>query len=109
MGLGGMLFRGSLVDWSIFKAYAAKLNEYATTIADFICHAHINSNLPDCLDPLYFVYWHNKSMSDAISLDLHSSLEYLDNKDTYISLLLIDYSSASNTIIPNKLISKHQD
>eukprot|EP00061_Rhincodon_typus_P011187 g36023.t1 len=30
----------------------------------------------------------------------------LDNKDTYISLLLIDYSSTFNTIIPSRLISK---
>ncbi|XP_048476435.1 DNA-directed primase/polymerase protein isoform X2 [Rhincodon typus] len=37
---------------------------------------------------------HNKYTEDAISLALHSSLEHLDNADTYISLLLIDYSSA---------------
>eukprot|EP00061_Rhincodon_typus_P003981 g21468.t1 len=30
---------------------------------------------------------------------LHSSLEHVDNKDTYVRLLLVDYSSAFNTII----------
>eukprot|EP00061_Rhincodon_typus_P009325 g32746.t1 len=44
-----------------------------------------------------------RSKADTISLALHSSLKYLDNKDTYIRLLLIDYSSAFNTIIPSRL------
>eukprot|EP00061_Rhincodon_typus_P017177 g45754.t1 len=44
---------------------------------------------------------------EAISLALYSSLEHLDNKDTYVRLLLIDYSF--NTIIPSRLISKLQD
>eukprot|EP00061_Rhincodon_typus_P003049 g19157.t1 len=50
--------------------------------------AHINSSLPACLDPLQFAYRHNRSTVAAISLALHSSLEHLDNKDTYIRLLL---------------------
>eukprot|EP00061_Rhincodon_typus_P001746 g15654.t1 len=66
--------------------------------------AHINSSLPTCL--LQFAYRHNKSTADAISLAMHSSLEHLDNKDTYVRLLLIDYSSTFNTIIPSRLISK---
>eukprot|EP00061_Rhincodon_typus_P003417 g20035.t1 len=45
--------------------------------------ANINSSLPPCLDPLPFAYQHNRSTDDAISLDLHSFLEHLDNKDTY--------------------------
>eukprot|EP00061_Rhincodon_typus_P018739 g48040.t1 len=35
-----------------------------------------------------------------------SSLEHLNNKDTYVRLLLIVYSSTFNTIIPSRLISK---
>eukprot|EP00061_Rhincodon_typus_P007097 g28433.t1 len=50
-----------------------------------------------------------RSTEDAISLDLHSSLEYLDNKDTFVRLLLIDYSSVSNTIVPSRLNSKLRD
>eukprot|EP00061_Rhincodon_typus_P005060 g24079.t1 len=44
---------------------------------------HINSSLPTCLDPVRFAYQHNRSTADATSLALHSSLEHLDNKDTY--------------------------
>eukprot|EP00061_Rhincodon_typus_P011137 g35935.t1 len=47
--------------------------------------------------------------ADTISLVLHLSLEHLDNKGTYVRLLLIDYSSTIKTIIPNRLISKLQD
>eukprot|EP00061_Rhincodon_typus_P017818 g46691.t1 len=36
---------------------------------------------------------------------LYSSLEHLDNKDTYVRLLFVDFNSAFSTIIPTKLIS----
>eukprot|EP00061_Rhincodon_typus_P008562 g31276.t1 len=68
--------------------------------------AHINSSLPTCLDPYSLP---TDITKDTISLALHSALEHLDNKDTYIRLLFIDYSSAFNTIIPSRLISKLQD
>eukprot|EP00061_Rhincodon_typus_P007151 g28544.t1 len=71
--------------------------------------AHINSSLPTCLESLQFPYRRNRSTDDAIPLGLHSSLEHLDNKDTYTRLLLIDYSSTFNTIIPSRLISKLRD
>eukprot|EP00061_Rhincodon_typus_P016255 g44368.t1 len=48
-------------------------------------------------------------MADTISLVLRSSLEHLDNKDTYVRLLIIDFSCAFNTIIPTKLIFKPRD
>eukprot|EP00061_Rhincodon_typus_P009646 g33302.t1 len=67
--------------------------------------AYINSSLPACPDPLQFAYRRNRSTEDAISRALHSSLEHLDKKDTYIRLLLVDYSSAFNTIIPSRLIA----
>ncbi|KAK3526466.1 hypothetical protein QTP70_028680 [Hemibagrus guttatus] len=37
---------------------------------------------------------------------LHLSLTHLDNKDTYVRMLFIDFSSAFNTIIPQHLIEK---
>eukprot|EP00061_Rhincodon_typus_P006664 g27543.t1 len=45
--------------------------------------AHINSSLPACLDPLQFAYQQNRSKVDISSLALHSSLEHLENRDTY--------------------------
>eukprot|EP00061_Rhincodon_typus_P014082 g40884.t1 len=55
------------------------------------------------------LYKKSRSMADTISMALHTSLEHLDKKDTYDRLLLVDYSSAFKTIIPNQLISKLRD
>eukprot|EP00061_Rhincodon_typus_P009168 g32444.t1 len=77
-----------------------------TTIIPRLVMVHINSSLPTCFDPLQFSYRCNRSTAESISLALHSSLEHLDNKNTYIRHLLIDYSSTFNTIISSRLISK---
>ncbi len=61
---------------------------------------HIKSNLPNTLDPLQFAYRPNRSMDDAISSTLHQALTHLENKDSYVRMLFIDFSSAFNTIIP---------
>eukprot|EP00061_Rhincodon_typus_P011677 g36882.t1 len=68
--------------------------------------AHINSSLPACLAPLQFAYRCSRSAVDTICPVLHSSLEHLDKKDTYVRLLHIGSSSTFNTIIPSRLISK---
>ena len=68
--------------------------------------AHINSILPDTLDPLHFAYGPNRSTDDAISITLHTVLSHLDKRNTYVRMLIIDYNSAFNTIVPSKLITK---
>ncbi|XP_062906229.1 uncharacterized protein LOC134347753 [Mobula hypostoma] len=69
----------------------------------------LNSCLSKDLDPLQFDYYHNRPMADTISMALHMALEHLDNTNTYIRMLFIDYSSAFNTIIPTILIEKLQN
>ena len=66
--------------------------------------AHINSVLPDTLDPLQFAYRHNRSTDDAISIALHTALSHLDKRNTYVRMLFIDYSSEFNTTVPTKLM-----
>ncbi|KAK3572525.1 hypothetical protein QTP86_034315 [Hemibagrus guttatus] len=61
----------------------------------------IKDLLPPSLDPMQFAYW-----DDAISTTLHLSLTHLENKDTYVRMLFIDFSSAFNTIIPQHLTEK---
>ncbi|KAK3537588.1 hypothetical protein QTP70_016402 [Hemibagrus guttatus] len=63
---------------------------------------HIKTQLPPSLDPLQFVSCLNRS----ITTTLHLSLTHLDNKDTYVQMLFLDFSSAFNTIIPQHLIDK---
>ncbi|KAI3363944.1 hypothetical protein L3Q82_001522 [Scortum barcoo] len=70
----------------------------------------ITSSIPDSLDPLQFAYRPNRSTEDAIALTLHhTALSHLDQRDTYLSMLFIDYSSAFNTIVPSKLVTKLRD
>jgi hypothetical protein len=68
--------------------------------------AHINSILPDTLDPIQFAYHRNRSTDDAISITFHTALSHLDKRNTYMRMLFIDYSSAFNIIVPTKLITK---
>ncbi|KAI4888037.1 hypothetical protein NFI96_004468 [Prochilodus magdalenae] len=62
-----------------------------------------------CLNDFFFfqfAYHPNRSMDDSISTTLHLALTHLDNRDTYVRMLFIDFSSAFNTIIPQHLIGK---
>ncbi len=66
----------------------------------------IKNSLPNTLDLLQFAYRPNHSTDDAISSTLHLALTHLENKDSYVRMLFIDFSSAFNTIIPQQLINK---
>ena len=67
---------------------------------------HIQSSIPDPLDTLQYTYQPNRSTSDTIAAVLHYSLSHLENKDSYIRMLSVNYSSAFNTVIPYKLTHK---
>ena len=92
----------------------ACLNDYhpvALTSVAMMCFerlivAHINTIIPETLDPLQFAYRPNRSTDDAISTALHTLLPHLDKRNTYVRMLFIYYSSAFNTIVPSKLINK---
>ena len=57
-------------------------------------------------DPLQFAYRVNRSVDDAVSLTLHRVLEHLETAGSYARILFIDYSSAFNTVVPQKLFDK---
>ncbi|KAK3569610.1 hypothetical protein QTP86_002600 [Hemibagrus guttatus] len=67
---------------------------------------HTKNLLPPSLDSMQFAYRPNHSTDDAIITTLHLALTHLDNKDTYVRMLFIDFSSAFNTIIPQQLTKK---
>ena len=60
----------------------------------------------DKLDSMQFAYRANRSVDDAVSLGLHHVLQHLESPGTYARLLFVDYSSAFNTILPDKLYTK---
>jgi hypothetical protein len=74
---------------------------------ELLVMAHINTIIPEALDPpLQFAYHPNRYTDDAISIALHTALPHLDKRNTYVRMLLIDYCSAFNNIVPSKLINK---
>ncbi|KAK2899391.1 hypothetical protein Q8A73_012520 [Channa argus] len=70
--------------------------------------AHIQSSIPDTINPLQYAYWPNRSTSDTIAAAIHYSLSHLENKDSYLRILFTDYSSAFNTVISHNLTHKLQ-
>jgi hypothetical protein len=68
--------------------------------------AHINTIIPETLEPLQIAYRPNRSTDDAISIAIHTALSHLDKMNTYVRMLFIDYSSAFNTIVPPELFTK---
>jgi gmma-aminobutyric acid receptor subunit gamma/cGMP-dependent protein kinase 2 len=45
-------------------------------------------------------------MDDTITITLHTALSNLDKRNTHVRMLLIDYHSAFNTVVPSKVITK---
>ena len=60
---------------------------------------HINTIIPETLDPLQFAYRPNRSTDNAISIALHTAISYLDKSNTYVRMLFIDDSSAFHPIV----------
>lgn len=68
--------------------------------------AHITASLPTTLDPYQFAYRPKRSTDDAIATALHLCLAHLENKNSHVRMLFIDFSSAFNTVIPQHLVNK---
>ncbi len=92
-----------LNDWRPIGLTPIFSKSFEKLIRDYIC-----SVLPTSLDPLQFAYCSNRSTDDAIVVTLHTALSYLENKNTYVRMLFVDYSSAFNTIVPATLVAKLQ-
>jgi hypothetical protein len=82
------------------------LTSVAMNCFERLVMAHINTIIPETLDPLQFSYHPNRSTDDAISIALPTELSHQDKRNTYVRMLFIDYSAAFNTIVPSKLINK---
>ena len=68
--------------------------------------AHIIDTININVDPHQYAYRKNRSLSDAVSAVVHSALTHLKSKDSYVRLLILDFSSAFNTIIPQTIVNK---
>ncbi len=68
--------------------------------------AHLKDITRPLLDPLQFAYRANRSVDEAVNMGLHYVLQQLDRPGAYVRILFVDFSSAFNTIIPNRLLPK---
>jgi hypothetical protein len=68
--------------------------------------AHINTIIPETLDPQQFAYRPNRSTDDTISIALHTAHSHLYKRNNYVRMQFIDYCSTFNTIVPTNLITK---
>ena len=82
------------------------LTSVAMKCFERLVRAHINTIIPETIDPLQFAYCPNRSTDDAISIAPHNALSYLDKRNTYVRMLFIDYSSTFSTTVTSKLITK---
>lgn len=67
---------------------------------------HIKAALPADLDQHQFAYRANRLTEDAVITALHTALSHLHKDNTYVRMLLVDFSSAFNTVIPQKPVRK---
>jgi hypothetical protein len=82
------------------------LTSVANKCFERLVMAHINTIIPEILYPPQFAYHSNRSTDDAISIALHTAISHIERRNTYVRMLFIDYSSAFNTIVPSKFITK---
>ncbi len=72
--------------------------------------AWTHDNLKDItrplLDPLQFAYRANRSVDDAVNIELNYILQHLDKPGNYARILFVDFSSVFNTIMPDLLSDK---
>ncbi|KAI3361638.1 hypothetical protein L3Q82_001998 [Scortum barcoo] len=64
---------------------------------------HIKDIIPAGLNHYQFTY---RSTEDAVFTALHTALTHLQLPNIYVRMLFVDFSSAFNTVIPDKLILK---
>jgi len=68
--------------------------------------SHIKANIPKDLDIYQFPYRANRSTDDSVSIALHTALTHLEQPNSYVRMLFIDFSSTFNTVRPHKLVCK---
>lgn len=70
---------------------------------------HIKDSLQPTFDPFQFAYRANRSTEDATVTALHTVLSQLKHQGNYLRMLFIDFSSAFNTVILGRLVTKLAD
>ncbi|KAI4897620.1 hypothetical protein NFI96_030292, partial [Prochilodus magdalenae] len=66
----------------------------------------VTATIDVTVDPHQYAYRRNRSTDDAISSLVHTAFTHLEQKDSYVRMLFVDFTSAFNTMIPQTLTDK---
>ncbi len=66
----------------------------------------IKKGIDFSIDPHQYAYKRNRCTADTISYVVHLALTHLENRDSFVRLLFLDFCSAFNTIILQILVHK---
>ena len=96
------------------KANASELNDYRPVALtpvvmksfERIVLNKLLSVVGPSLDKYQFAYKKHRGVEDATITVLNAIHEHLDKQGTYVHALMVDFSSAFNTIIPSILVAK---
>ncbi len=66
----------------------------------------IKKGIDFSIDPHQYAYKKSRCTADAILYVVHMALTHLENRDSYVRMHFLDFSSAFNTIIPQTLVHK---
>ena len=84
-------------------------NDYfvvVTVLEQLTVLTHLKSVTNSKMDPLQFAYRDNRCTDDVGALALHFVMQHLESPNIYARILLVDYRSVFNTVIPQKLFDK---
>ncbi len=104
--------RSSTDHWSCVKSPRASnappLTLASVAIKSFerLVLVYLKDTTGPLLDPLQFTYKANRSVDDAVNMELHFILHHLDRPGTYVRILFVNFSSAFNTMFPDTLQNK---
>uniref|UniRef100_A0AAR2JX07 Reverse transcriptase domain-containing protein n=1 Tax=Pygocentrus nattereri TaxID=42514 RepID=A0AAR2JX07_PYGNA len=82
------------------------LTPIVTKCFERLVQTHIKATINVTVDPHQYAYRRNRSTEDAISSVVHTALTHLEQKDSYVRMLFVDFTSAFNTMTPQTLITK---
>ena len=111
------IWRTSLITPVPKKPQAKVMNDFRpVALTSVLCKSmerivcnHLTSSVANRMDPLQFAYRAKRGVEDATLTVLDLAMRHLDNTGTFVRVLLMDFSSAFNTIQPHLLLSRLVD
>ena len=108
------IWRTSLITPVPKKPQAKVMNDFRpVALTSVLCKCmervvcnRLTSTVANRMDPLQFAYRAKRGVEDATLTLLDLVMRHLDNTGTFVRVLLMDFSSAFNTIQPHLLLSR---